>query len=454
VKALVAVFGASRSLQRRLVVNVVIALLVCVSLAALVFVFEFYEHLDESAEADLRREALEVAAALDPAAPHLGQDPNAIRFAGAAGAYRYTVFDSAWTPILGDEFDGPPAAATIAALVSAETGAVAVSADRIGVAVRHALPEGVVFVLATTTSASASRSELTNLRHELEEQAGWVAFGVLSVLIAAILAARRSLQPLREALVQAAAVSPGAPERRLSSKGLPIELQPLIEAVNRAFDRLESGYQGQRNFSSNVAHEIRTPLAVLRSGIEALDDDLLRRELSEDLRRLDRMFEQLIDLARAESHGARPQGDVDLHRLTMDLALEMATDALRSGRSLAVVGDANAPARGDRGLLTVALRNLVRNALIHTPEGTEVEIVVDASPPGWRVLDRGPGVPDADKTKIFERFQRGVKNTGEGAGIGLAIVKTVVEAHGGSVRVEDRPGGGAAFSISLIRPDV
>jgi signal transduction histidine kinase len=449
---LTTVFGARRSLQRRLVVNVVLALLACVLMATIILVSEFYDHLDENAEAALLREAEEVAATIDPAAPEVGLDAAAVRFVGDAGAYRYTVFDARWTPLVGGEFGAgdPEVKARLERAV--ETGhMVSVGHDRLGVVVRRALPDGEVFVLATARSTAALRTQFASLRHEFSEQIGWVVFGVVSVLAAAILAARRSLRPLRLAMMQATRVTPGAPERRLTADGLPDELRPLIEAVNGAFDRLEKGYQAQRDFSSNVAHEIRTPLAVLRSGIEALEDPALRLELSDDLSLLDRLFEQLIDLARAEALATAAQSDLDLHELALDLAMEMSAPALRAGRTLAVTGATHAPARGHAGLLTVALGNLVRNALAHSPEGSEVEIEVQADPPGWRVLDRGPGVPEAAREALFERFQRGAHgpNTAPGAGIGLAIVRTVAEAHRGTVTIEDRPGGGAAFLVEL-----
>lgn len=163
------------------------------------------------------------------------------------------------------------------------------------------------------------------------------------------------------------------------------------------------------------------------------------------------MFEQLINLARAEALGPTEQCQVDLHTIALDLAVSLSVPALRSGRTLAVTGAAHAPARGHAGLLTVALSNLVRNALAYSPEGSEVEIVVQADPPGWRVLDRGPGVPRATRAALFERFQRGAhgKDLPPGTGIGLAIVKTVVDAHRGSVAIEDRAGGGAAFVVQL-----
>lgn len=452
-----AIIGARRSLQRNLVVNVVLALLVCITLAMAILVNEFFNQMDDNARDALLREASEVAAELDPAHPALGQNPAELRFTGDAGAYRYTIFGPDWQPLVGNELADqitPVLAARLAA--AAQTGEmIDLGRDRIGVILRRDLPQGEAYILASTLSARAGQSGLQVLRHEIEEQLGWIFFGAITIIAAAILAARRSLRPLKLALSQAQGIAPGAPERRLASEPLPTELRPLITAVNSAFDRLEQGYQAQRDFSSNVAHEVRTPLAVLRSGIETVEYPLIRGELLEDLGRHDRMFEQLIDLARADALGLTGRNDVDLHDIAVDLATEMSGQALRAGRTLAVTGAAHAAARSHAGLLGVALGNLLRNALIQTPEGSEVEIEVLADPPGWRVLDRGPGVDAAMKPLLFERFQRGAarskaqSDTSGGAGIGLAIVKTVAEAHGGRALIEDRPGGGAIFTVLL-----
>lgn len=245
---LTTVFGARRSLQRRLVANVVLALMACLLLATIILIREFFDHLDENAEAALTREAVEVATTLDPNAANFGIAPTELRFIGDAGAYRYTVFDTDWTPLVGGEFGAHVPVELTARLERAlETGdMLQIEPDRIGVVVRRAVPGREVFVLATSQSNSASCTELASLRHEFNEQIGWVVFGVISVLAAAILAARRSLRPLRLAMAQAARVEPGAPELRLTADRLPDEFHPLIEAVNSAFDRLEKGYQAQR----------------------------------------------------------------------------------------------------------------------------------------------------------------------------------------------------------------
>lgn len=442
-------FGARGSLQRRLVGNLVVALLVCVAGAAIVLTQEFFEHLDERAEDALRLEARELADQLDPSRPDLGQDPAALRFVGDTGAYRYTVFDADWQPLLGAEL-GPEAAPFLAA--AADSGAmVPIGGDRRGVVVtRDQWPGGPVHVLASSRLYAVDRTHFLLLRHELDEAVLWLLAAVALVLTAAVVTARRAMRPLRQLRTQAGGIVPGVPERRLTADRLPTELAPLVAAVNDAFDRLERGYQAQRDFGSNVAHEIRTPLAVLRSAIEGVEDPALRHTLAGDLADLDRLFEQLIDLARADALGSAACQPVCLHALAADFAAEAGPGALRAGRTLAIAGTA-APAWGHPGLLTVALSNLVRNALAHSPRGGEVEIEVTAAPPGWRVLDRGPGTDPGTRDRLFDRFRRGQRaGAGPGgSGIGLAIVKAVAEGHGGTVGVEDRPGGGSVFWIRL-----
>ena len=116
---------------------------------------------------------------------------------------------------------------------------------------------------------------------------------------------------------------------------------------------------------------------------------------------------------------------------------------------MSVTGVEHADVVGNAGLLTIALGNLIRNAAHYTAEHSEVEIEVLSNPPGWRVLDRGPGVPDALKAALFERFNRGSQThaTGTGSGIGLAIVKSVADCHGATVSIKDRTGSGSIFSF-------
>lgn len=230
------------------------------------------------------------------------------------------------------------------------------SEKRQGVVTRRADPDGDVFVLVTKRAPSTGPTEISEILLEVREQGKWVILGVLIILASAILAGRSTLRPLRQAMAQARDVAPGAPERRLSTESLPTELHPLIKDVNSAFDRLEDGFQAQRDFSSNVAHEVRTPLAVMRFGIEAIEDPMLRADLIKDLGQLDRIFVQLIDLARAETAAKTAPTDLDLHSIALDLARTASVQALRRGRTLAVTGAEIAPTRGHAGLLSKARR--------------------------------------------------------------------------------------------------
>ena len=160
-----------------------------------------------------------------------------------------------------------------------------------------------------------------------------------------------------------------------------------------AFDRLEQGYKAQRDFASNVAHEIRTPIAVLKSSIDRIDDAKLKQTLSQDAMQLDRIFGQLIDLSRADAALQSGFEAVNLRNVAVEVATDLVPVALGSGRRLSVIGDEAVLVHGNAGLLGIALANVVRNALQYTTENSEVEIELHSNPAGWRVLDRGPGVP-------------------------------------------------------------
>ncbi len=443
-----AVFGKRLSLRRNLIFNIVTALSICIGIAAIVMISEFFEHLETNLENALIAEAYEVAGQIDPEEKDLGLNLDGLRFSGAEGIYRYTIFEDSGAMLAGGErYDHLPL--LLKSLRPGRTAKITMPSGRIGVILRAPVEGQDFYILVTTSKAETESKKLPELLHEIEEQIQWILLGIVTVIVAAVLAARRSLKPLDTISRQAHDIGPNTTRQRLSVERLPAEIVPLVAAVNGAFDRLEQGYKAQREFSSNVAHEVRTPLAVLRSSIDRIEDAELRKGLTEDIQRLDQMFEQLIDLSRAESLGPTLFEPVNLHDIAVREATERASSAIRSGKMLAVTGDTDAMVMGHLGLLSIALGNLVRNALNYSPEGTEVEIEVLSDPPGWRVLDRGIGVPEKIKEGLFERFNRGEDSYGkiQGSGIGLAIVKSVAEAHGAVVDISDRDGGGSVFSF-------
>ena len=272
---------------------------------------------------------------------------------------------------------------------------------------------------------------------------------LLSVIDFAIV--RRALVPVSQASDMARAIGPSSLQVRLPTAQLPEEIAPLAHAVNQALDRLERGFKVQREFTADAAHELRTPLTILRARLAAIRDVDLRRELEADSDRMARIVGQLLDVAELESFVPDPGEVTDLLSLGAEVVEYIAPMALARGRRLALTGVARPVwVQGDSQVLFQAVRNLVENALSHTATGTTVEVKVEAQGV-LRVLDRGPGVPAADRELVFQRFWRRDRSKSGGAGLGLSIVKRIVEAHGGEVSVQGRSGGGSAFVIRLNR---
>ncbi len=163
--------------------------------------------------------------------------------------------------------------------------------------------------------------------------------------------------------------------------------------------------------------------------------------------RMNRLVDQLLQVARLDNVPLDVMGRVNLQSVAADIVGGLAPRTIAEGKILALLDPlGDTMVRGNAVAIGDALRNLVENAIAHAPRGTEVEIGVDA-PGRIRGADRGPGIPDEAKKHIFERFWRGPGAKREGAGLGLAIVHEIMDAHHGEVVVEDRPGGGAVFSL-------
>lgn len=449
-KVLNFLFGSRRSLKRGLLLNIIATLSLCIILAAAVFISEFYEHLEENTEDAMAEEAKEIIGQIDPTIAKYGLDATALRYQGVEGTYRYTVFDATGAIVAGGEASDA-IWQQLSLIKLGHPHPITLLGDRLGLGLKARIADQDVFVLVSTYPKGNQETQIGKLLHELEEGIGWVVLGVLMILVSALFATRRALSPLKLLSDQAHRIGPTATNQRLAADRLPTEIAPLIEDVNMAFDRLEQGYKAQRDFASNVAHEIRTPIAVLRSSIDRIDDPALKQNLSQDAKQLDRIFGQLIDLSRADAALQSGFETVDLQNVSVEVATNLAPVALRSGRRLSVIGEKSVLVHGNAGLLGIALANVVRNALQYTPENSEVEIELLSNPAGWRVLDRGAGVPDRLKTVLFERFNRGTQaNSGsKGSGIGLAIVKSVAHSHIATVSIQDREGGGSIFSFTF-----
>ena len=257
------------------------------------------------------------------------------------------------------------------------------------------------------------------------------------------------LRRLRRTAREAARLNPQSAGARLDARGLPAETLALVEAINDLLGRVEAALRLQEEFAGNVAHELRTPLATMRLEVAKLPDDTARAVLAHEIERIAHVLAQLRDLASLENAARLSLAPVDLSDLVIALVAEMTPGVLAGGRSIAVVGgEAPIVVQGNRGLLTMALTNLIDNAQLHTPPGAAIEVELDASGT-VTIADDGPGITETDQSRLVSRFWRADRRRSDGAGLGLSIVQRIAAAHHGRLIIASAPQGGARFTLML-----
>lgn len=285
-----------------------------------------------------------------------------------------------------------------------------------------------------------SRSEIAGavMRSMLAPMA--IALPLLA--LAAGWAVHRGMAPLRRLGRVLAERRPDALDP-VPPDGTVAEMVPMVDALNGLFRRIAALLESERRFTADAAHELRTPIAAIRAQAQvALAEDQpqeRRRALErtvEGCDRATRLVEQLLTLSRLEAAAAPALGPVDLGAVAQRVAADLAPRALARGQSLELDAEPGCTIEGRETLLEVLVRNLVDNAIRYSPSGARVKIAVrrEAGRPLLSVEDGGPGMPEADRARLGERFFRQLGNDESGSGLGWSIVRRVAAVHG--LRVE------------------
>ncbi|WP_427912888.1 ATP-binding protein [Ramlibacter sp. MMS24-I3-19] len=259
----------------------------------------------------------------------------------------------------------------------------------------------------------------------------------------------RSLAPV-ERMRRQVAGRPADDLSALPESDLPEEVLPLVQELNLLFGRVRLAFEAQRHFVADAAHELRSPLAALKLQAQALHraSEPAQREaalqrLESGIERTIRLVSQMLALARAESQPAGAAQSLGLQQLARDAVAQVLPDARGRGIDLGLENEADAQVTGQPEALHILLRNLLENAVKYTPAGGRVDLCIGAHPPSLVVEDSGPGIPEAERDRVFDRFYRTPDAAAAGSGLGLAIVRTIAQQHGATVTLgrSERLGG-------------
>ncbi len=307
--------------------------------------------------------------------------------------------------------------------------------------------------------------------------------GLVAAALAATVVIRRTLRPLDRVAATATRVSelqlatgevtlaervpPGDTDTRTEVGQVGTALNRLLDHVEGSLTARQASETQVRQFVADASHELRTPLSAIRGFAEMHRMGIVRKEadvttafsrIEAEATRMGGLVEDLLVLARLDEQRPMRREPVDLLAIVADARHD--TRAQAPDRTVSVTGVDGAPpaavvVTGDDAKLRQVLTNLVGNALRHTPAGTPIELGVGRRDGWalWHVVDHGPGIPPEDAQRVFERFWRADSSrqraAGGGAGLGMAIVAGIVQAHGGAVRVVQTPGGGATIEVAL-----
>ncbi len=298
--------------------------------------------------------------------------------------------------------------------------------------------------------------ERYDIRNELIQE---IVSSTLSILVIALpllalliwIGIGRSFQPLQRVATEIASRTSDQLQP-LETKTTPLEIIVIINALNNLFTRLKQAFDNERRFTSDAAHELRTPLAGLKTQAQvayrAIDSQQRQQALQQIIYGVDRatlMVSQLLTLARMEASQGLTKTEVNLHDLASQVITELAPQALAKAIDLGLEeppGGVVTTLSGNPEALYLLIRNLIDNAIRYTPKEGQVTVSLENLTPSkvtLRVIDTGPGIPLAQRTRIFERFYRGDNQNIPGSGLGLSIAQQIAKLHQTEIQLEEVP---------------
>lgn len=270
------------------------------------------------------------------------------------------------------------------------------------------------------------------------------------LLVFSVIAVRNTLLPVTKTIEQIEKIKPDDISYRLQTPEHPAEVRKLALAVNDALSRIESAILSLRNFTADAAHELRTPLAIMRLEVNKLPDSENKIALTKDVESMSRLVGQMLDVAYADALIIQDTDKAILSATAKDVISQLTPLAIRSGKSITLTDlSAQQEIKGHSEAIGRAIRNVIENALHYTPELSAVNVVVE-SDYIISISDQGQGFSNIETKEILSRFKRGLlKSSHNGAGLGLAIASQIALAHNGYIKIENGPDKGAKVSIIL-----
>ncbi len=277
-----------------------------------------------------------------------------------------------------------------------------------------------------------------------------------------LVSVRRGLSPLSD-MAETLSTRAANDLRPLEAASLPKEIAPAVNALNGLFKRVEDARDRERSFTAFAAHELKTPLAGVKTQAQialASDDPTVHanalRQITMGVDRTSRLVKQLLDLTALEANDSEPTlQPVSARALMRSVAAELPLPQGAARLSVEADGEGADRVRVEPHFLSLALRNLIENALNHAPETTGVVCRVEKANGGVRLVveDRGPGIPEAELSQVVEKFVRGRNRSATGSGLGLAIAQAAMARMGGTLALENRDGGGLRAILTVRKAE-